>query len=95
MFVIFSPQSRVLRHALFLISAEHLSLPLLSVAPSDRSLSVDLLPPLERLRQSYNILHYELQINSSNLDKMEVHERGRPIRTPGLSFTSANKRRRR
>ncbi|XP_006799199.2 interferon alpha/beta receptor 2-like, partial [Neolamprologus brichardi] len=50
---------------------KHLSLPLLSVAPSDRSLSVDLHPPLERLRQSYNILHYELQISSSNPDKME------------------------
>lgn len=49
---------------------EHLSLPLLSVAPSDRSLSVDLHPPLERLRQSYDILHYELRI-SSNPDKME------------------------
>ncbi|CAI5656961.1 unnamed protein product [Oreochromis niloticus] len=51
---------------------EHLSLPLLSVAPSDRSLSVDLHPPLERLRKSYDILHYELQISSSNLDKPEV-----------------------
>lgn len=49
---------------------EHLSLPLLSVAPSDRSLSVDLHPPLERLRQSYDILHYELRI-SSNPDKMQ------------------------
>lgn len=96
-FVIFSPLRAVcVRHVLlFLISAEHLSLPLLSVAPSDRSLSVDLHPPLERLRKSYDILHYELQISSSNLDKPEVHERGRPIRTPGLSFTSTNKRQRR
>ncbi|KAM9342964.1 interferon alpha/beta receptor 2-like [Pholidichthys leucotaenia] len=47
----------------------YLHLPSLSVFPCDRNLCVDLQPALERLKETYNVLQYRLQINSTNGDQ--------------------------
>ncbi|XP_072253937.1 uncharacterized protein [Leuresthes tenuis] len=46
----------------------HMDPPILTVTSCGRDLCVDLQPPLERLRESYNNINYQLQIKSNKKD---------------------------
>ncbi|KAM6955657.1 interferon alpha/beta receptor 2-like isoform 2-T2 [Lycodopsis pacificus] len=51
------------------INDTHLDLPLLTVTPCAEGLCVDLQPPMEHLREVYDLLNYKLRIKSNNADK--------------------------
>ena len=50
----------------------HMDPPTLTVTSCGRDLCVDLGPPLERLRESYNNINYQLQIKSNKKDGEQV-----------------------
>lgn len=56
------------------IKDTHLDLPLLTVTSCGRNMCVDLQPPMEHLRETYNTLHYKLKIMSSGADRAQFKD---------------------
>ncbi|XP_069544447.1 interferon alpha/beta receptor 2-like isoform X2 [Brachyistius frenatus] len=70
----------------------HFGLPLLSVTACGANLCIDLQPPTERHRGSYDILSYQLRIDSDNGDKAQFLRDTRSLRTVVLDRLGVGRR---
>ncbi|XP_029314459.1 interferon alpha/beta receptor 2-like [Cottoperca gobio] len=62
------------------IKDTQLDLPRLTVTPCGQDLCVDLLPPMEHLKEIYDSLHYKLRVKSKNADRAQFSKDTKSLR---------------